>query len=634
MDEFFTKLNFPYSNVRAGQDEFIRRVYSTIENKKNLLVSAPTGLGKTVSALAPAIKLGKKLNKTVVCLTSRQTQANQVIKTIRDISDKSGEPVNYVAFIGKRSMCYHEERDLHPAQDFLDFCKKTREKGKCKYYSNVKDSENEEEIKHVLKESSDSFMSVENFVSLSGSCGFCPYELAAKKAYQCDVVICDYNYLFASGMQEVFMGKIGCEIEDCIVIVDEAHNLPDRIRMSYSYNLSTELLDNALKELKDSLKTSEYDNYVKEIKNVLKDLLFEKMDEGKENYLILKEEFIEKYVSKFNGFKLKSIIDELRDAEALVKETKIISFVGRVANFLERWSEFDSESFLRVLEKEIKKEKPIVTLSLTCIDPGDMSGDILNRAYSSILMSGTLSPINMYKDILDVKNADTLELDSPFSKENQLTLVVDDVTSKYSARSLDMFKKIARNIEECLNGGFGKNALVFFPSYAFMDQVLTHLSITSLDRRVIKEQKFMTKEDKEKIVTEFKESKGFNEKAKVLFGVTSGSFSEGLDLPEDSLEMVIVVGLPLAVPDMFTNSIIRHFDKKFSKGELYGYIYPAMSKIIQAAGRCIRTETDRGVVVLMDNRFLWPKYALSFPKNWHMRVVDNNKLEIENFFDS
>jgi len=141
----------------------------------------------------------------------------------------------------------------------------------------------------------------------------------------------------------------------------------------------------------------------------------------------------------------------------------------------------------------------------------------------------------------------------------------------------------------------------------------------------------MTKEQKENIVNDFKS--GFNSKAKVLFAVTSGSFAEGLDLPSSALEMVLVVGLPLGVPDLFTNAVIRHYDKKFGKGQLYGYIYPAMSKIIQAAGRCIRTEDDKGVVALIDNRFLWPLYAQTFPINWSLKATKDYVIQVGNFFN-
>lgn len=635
MDEFFTKLNFPYSSVRDGQDEFIRRVDKAISQNKNIMVSAPTGSGKTVSALAPAIYHAKAKGLTVVCLTSRQTQANQVIKTIHDINRKASENksykdgINYVAFIGKRSMCVHEDRALYPASDFNEFCKKVRETGKCKFFRNSHDSEREDQIKQVLVETS--HMNVEGFVDLAGGCKLCPYELAGKKAASADVVICDYNYLFSTGIKEGFLGKIGRTMEQCIVVVDEAHNLPDRIRNSYSYTLSTEILKNALNELKEFVKSNEYDEFIIGVRQALEELLFDRLDSNNKDHLIEKDEFFSKLLSKFNGLKVEDIADKLFNAGALIKEDKVISFVERVGVFLTRWAEVDTESYLRVLEKDVKEGKTVLNLRIKCIDSSEIAADVLNSTFSSVLMSGTLSPIEMYRDILGVANCDLLELDSPFAKENQLTLVDNEVTTKFTSRSPEMFRQIANNVEKVLNSSEDRNAIVFFPSYDLMDKVLSYVNIVLLGRKVLKEQRYMTKEDKEKFIDEFKDN-GLDMKSRVLFAVTSGSFAEGLDLPREALEVVIVVGLPLAVPDVFTQAVIRHFDKKFGKGQQYGYVYPAMSKIIQAAGRCIRTEEDKGIVVLMDSRFLFPTYALSFPKHWHMKVPTDFELEIKEFF--
>lgn len=634
--DFFEKISFPYQSVRDGQDEFIKQVHKAINEKRNLLVSAPTGLGKTISALAPAISIAKEKNLTIIFLTSRQTQANQAIKTIKDISKKSKNPINYMAFIGKRNMCVHADRDLYPSSDFNEFCKKMKETGKCKYFKNTKNSDYEEQIKKILEESSKSFMSVEGFVNLSGSNNFCPYELAGKKAFQADVVICDFNYMFSESIRENILGKIGRTLEECIVIVDEAHNLSDRIRNAYTFGLSTELIKNATKELTDFIKTKEYDPYIMNLKQTLEDIYFEKVLGEKNEIMVTKQDFIYRYISKFNKeITIKKIIDNLQIVEALVKDERVISYIGRIAKFLESWLELDEESYLRILEKNIKEDKTLLTLKIQCIDPSDISSQIVNHTYSTILMSGTLSPAKMYQEILGVANASILELESPFSKENQLTLVITDVTSKYSSRDNDMYKKIATHVENCLGSGSDKNAIVFFPSYDFMEKIVQNISVPKLKRKVLKEQRYMTKEQKEEYIDKFKEQGGFDSKAKVLFAITSGSFSEGLDLPSTELEMVLIVGLPLSVPDILTESVIRHYERKYKKGQLYGYIFPAMSKIIQAAGRCIRTETDKGVIVLIDSRFTWPLYAQTFPKHWHLirASEDDYKLKIMNFFD-
>jgi DNA excision repair protein ERCC-2 len=638
METFFEKINFPYDSVRAGQDKFIKYVFLTIKEQKNIMISAPTGLGKTISALAPAIAYAQKKEKTIICLTSRQTQANQVIKTIADINrfaKKRGvtKPINYMAFIGKRNMCAHKDRDLYPASDFNEFCKKSRETGKCKFFINTKNEDNAEQIQEVINESTRSVMNVEGFVNLAGSCKFCPYEVAGKKAFKADVVICDYNYLFSDGIRENFLGKIGRTIDECIVIVDEAHNLPDRIRSAHSYSLTTELLKNALNELQASVKSDEYDIYINNIRGVLRDIMLDKLDSKTSDYLVSKDEFIKNLTGRFLNTTMQDIIDKLDIAAALVKEDKIISYVERVSHFLGRWYKADEESYLRILEKVVVKGETSLTLKIKCIDPSSLAGDILNKTYSTVLMSGTLSPIKMYKDILGVANCRTLELESPFESKNQLTFVDDSVTTRYAERSDEMFSNIAKNITDALFVAEDKNAIVFFPSYDLMDKVVTKINLVTMNRKVLREQRYMNKEDKEKFVDKFKSTGAFDDKAKVLFAITSGSFAEGLDLPNKALEMVIVVGLPLAVPDTFTKAVIKHFDKKFGQGQMYGYIYPAMSKIIQAAGRCIRSEQDKGIVMLMDNRFISPMYAQCFPWQKQMYVTKDLMGDIENFFN-
>jgi DNA excision repair protein ERCC-2 len=394
------------------------------------------------------------------------------------------------------------------------------------------------------------------------------------------------------------------------------------------------MIKNALKEMNDFVKSSEFDPYISNIKSAMEDIYFDKVLGDKRDYLLGKKEFLDIFMSKFNKLiSFPDIVEKLKDIEMLVRENRVISHIGRVANFLDRWQSIDEESYLRVLEKYVNKDKTIISLKIKCIDPSEIASETLNNSFSSILMSATLSPINMYKDILGISNCETLELDSPFSKKNQLTLVIDNVTTKFTSRSPAMFSAIAEHIKNLLISANNKNAIIFFPSYDLMDKILENINILNLDRKVLKEQRYMTKEQKEEFVEKFKDKGSWDSKAKVLFAVTSGSFAEGLDLPAQMLEMVVVVGLPLGVPDLYTKAVIRHFDKKFGKGQMYGYIHPAMNKIIQAAGRCIRTEEDRGVVVLMDNRFMWPLYAQTFPKHWHLHKSCEPELEVGNFFD-
>lgn len=409
MNDFLKAVSFPYSGLRKGQAEFLKQVYQTIEDKGKLLVCAPTGLGKTVAALAPALKFAKENDLTVICLTSRQTQANQIIKTIKDISRTSGKNFNYCAFTGKRHMCAHPERELYAAADFNDFCTKMRETGKCKYYQNVKNEDLQEQREKLLDLVSHDFFDVEGYVNLFSSNAFCPYYLLAQKSHKADVIICDYNYVFSPSISENFLMHLGRPLEECIVIVDEAHNLPDRVRNNYSVQLSSELIKNAAKELNDYIKSSQYDSIIFNLRKTFDEMFIEHFADDKKESLILKEEFISLYTQKFNETQtLRQTIETLFDISRKVKEDRVVSHCGRIGAFLDKWTSADEKNYVRIFEKEDNQGRMQLCLKLKCIDSAFSTQEVLSRVYASVLMSATLSPLPMFQDILGLPDAKLL----------------------------------------------------------------------------------------------------------------------------------------------------------------------------------------------------------------------------------
>lgn len=635
MDSFFEQLHFPYKEVRAGQDECMKKIFNTIDTNSQILVCAPTGLGKTISALAPSLYLAKQNDLKVICLTSRQTQVNQIISTIEEINKKKDVRTTYISFIGKKNMCIRTPDEFSTEADARDLCKRTKDPGKCNYCKRkrLQDEIEIEDLIEILKKEN---LRVEEYVRICRENNFCPYQVALLQAQRSDVIICDYNYLFMKSISEGFVGSLGKALDECILIIDEAHNLPERIRSAYSSTLSTEILKNARDELRETkLSLNEFENYLFYLEETLGDIYLSKQEFNVREFLITKQEFLEKYLSKVNE-PLELVIEKFERIEAVVlkEENRTISHNGRIAQFLKTWESYNENEYVRILEISSMRGKDQLHLRVRCLDPAPITKEVLNDAHSSILMSATLSPLEMYRDLLGIEKATLLELGSPFDKENQLTLVDQSITTKYTQRSPKTFREIGERIKLVLTEESSRNAIFFFPSYDLMEKITSSINLRDLNRRVLKEKRYMSKQEKEAYIDEFKSAKGFNTKSKVLFAVTSGSFAEGLDLPNEALEIVCVVGLPLGVPDHYTQAVIRHFEKKFRKGQLYGYIYPALSKIIQAGGRCIRTKEDKGAVLLFDNRFLWSVYAQGFPKHWHIRRSRDLKKELNDFFGS
>ena len=620
------KLNFPYKELREGQNKFIVNVIQTIKTQKNLLVSAPTGSGKTICAISPTLFLAEKLGKKIVYLTSRQTQINQAIKTLFDISKKSQKQIKYSALISKYNMCVNEEKEITSKSDFLLFCKNQKKDGKCIYYNNFKKKDEIKKIEKLYENTQKNFFSIEDFTKYIGKENFvnyCPYEVSSKNISKSKIIICDYNYFFVPHIRKTFFEKLNCDFEDIILIVDEAHNLPDRIRSSQSKTLTLNMIKNLENVLKDN-KLKDY-FYTFEILNKI----IKKLDYNIEYDLKshLEKDFLINEISKEKNYE--NFIEVFFDIQSILDERKINSNISNIGEFFHSWKFFDEYNYLRILQIDKKK----ISIKINCIDVKNISSKILNSTHSSILMSGTLSPIKMYEDILGLENTNLLELNSPFEKKNQLNIICDDVTTKYTSRGEKMYKLYAEKIEKILKSQPNKNCIIFFPSYDLLKNIVKFINVFKLKRTINTEIRFLDKLKKERIINSFKKQ-DFKNNSSVLFAVTNGSFSEGLDLPNKFLEMVIIVGLPLPKPDLYIKSLISHYEKEYNKGDLYGYIIPAISKIIQAAGRCIRTLNDKGVVIFMDERYKFLTYKNCFPKHYDFTKEENLIEEIKNFFNS
>jgi len=290
---------------------------------------------------------------------------------------------------------------------------------------------------------------------------------------------------------------------------------------------------------------------------------------------------------------------------------------------MENWLGPD-EGFVRF----VRQTNSGVVLYYKGLDPGLLSKEVIASSYSTIMISGTLTPTGMFKDMLGFPdNTMLLEYDTPFPKENRLSLIVPVTSTRYKTRGVGEYKRIAAVCSEIIDAIPG-NVAVYFPSYKLRDDISNYLAkLTS--KQLLYEKPGMSKQEKQALLQEFI---ALRNEGGVLLGVVRGSFGEGIDLPGDFLKGVIVVGLPLGVPDIETQALIEYFDKSYGKGQEYGYIYPAINLALQSAGRCIRSERDKGVVVFLDERYAYPRYKGCFPKEWHFIVTRNPCDLIKDFF--
>jgi DNA excision repair protein ERCC-2 len=613
---------FPHKKVRKVQDVLISTVEEALSKGKNLKAQAPTGLGKTAAVIAPALKIAMEKKLTIFFLTSRHTQHQIVIDTIKEINNKHGEAIQATSIIGKKWMCALPGVEALFSSDFSEFCKAMKEDGKCEYYENVKKKSGEPsvECQKMLRELKErSPLRTEEVVEACEKAKLCPYEISVMLAKKSKIIVADYYYLFNPAIRNTFFAKIGKSLPECIIIVDEGHNLPNRMRELMTTRMSSFIMKRAVKEAKKNHFNDTIPDLV-EIQDILANLS-EGMRNGEEK-LVGKEEFVNA-IKKIKDYEqmvadLEFVADEIR------KKNKK-SYVGSVAHFLHLWIG-PEEGFARYISLQETRFGPSIVLSYRCLDPSLETAGIIKDAYSTIMMSGTLTPTKMYHDLLGFDNCIEKEFESPFPKKNKLAMIIPKTTTKYSKRSPEQYKKIAEILADVVNSVPGSSA-VFFPSYMLRDEVDRYF--TGLCKKTtFMESPRLTKEEKHDLLQRFKE---YKERGAVLLGVAAGSFGEGIDLP-DVLKSVIVVGLPLDRPNLETKELIGYYDKKFGKGWDYGYVLPAMTKCLQNAGRCIRSEKDRGVIVFLDERYSWPSYIRCFPPDWDLNITLDYKEKIDSFF--
>ncbi|PIN80223.1 hypothetical protein COV13_03970 [Candidatus Woesearchaeota archaeon CG10_big_fil_rev_8_21_14_0_10_32_9] len=611
---------FPHDNMRDIQDVLVHAVARAVEDKSNLIVHAPTGLGKTAASIAPALANALKTKKTIFFLTSMHTQHKMAIDTIRDIKNKHNVKIISVDIIGKKHMCLQPGVNILHTREFTEYCKELREDGKCSFFTKLKkDDDLSFETKTALAELKDvSPATTHNLLSISEKHKVCPYEVSILLGKDSQIIVADYYYLFHPKIRESFLKKIDKELSDAIIIVDEAHNLPGRIR-----NLASEKLTNiAIKRAISEAEEFEDLRAIRILKKLLS-ILNEYSDDEFEKY-VTKESFVSKLneVVDYHG-----AMDTLVDLAAEVRKEKKQSYCGSIAVFLDAWDS-DEEGYTRIFSRSPGLREEILTLNFKCLDPGVLSKRVIDAASSVILMSGTLTPTYMYREVLGFDKEDTVEmtLKSPFPETNKLSIIIPRTSTKFTTRNDEQYAEMAKILEKIVNAVPG-NSAVFFPSFKMRDDVYRFMK--NCEKTIFTESQGLSKQEKEELLENFKSYKNVGA---VLLGTITGSFGEGIDLPGDYLKGVVIVGLPLQKPDLETKAFIDYYDKKFKKGWDYGYVFPAFNKTLQSAGRCIRSETDKGIIVFLDERYAWPSYMRCFPESWNLKTTLLYESLIKDFF--
>ena len=637
--ESIVQLEFPYP-YREGQRKLVADVYRTIMRRKTLFIQAPTGVGKTISTIFPAVKaVGEGLADRIFYLTAKTITAT-VAKETFQILREHGYQAKIIQLTAKEKLCMCGEDGTEALE-----CNPVN----CPYAKGHYDRVND--AVYDLLQTSDLFTR-EEILTQAKKYQVCPFEMSLDVATWVDNILCDYNYVFDPNVYLKRFFQEGIK-GDYIFLVDEAHNLVDRSREMYSAQLYKE----DMLAVKRIMKPHHY-------------MIAKTLDKCNKAMLEFKRE-CETYevqesvgVLTFHLMRLASQLEEFFEKPREFPEKKeVLDFYFAVHNFLNMYELVD-EHYVIYTQME---EDGRFMIKLFCVDPSLNLQKCIDKANATIFFSATLLPINYYKQILSTKEDNyAIYAESTFADSQRLLAFAPDVSTKYTRRGPAEYLRIAQYIQAAVEGKAG-NYMVFFPSYKMMQDVYEVFrdiaegenpadsaeegqdredgkeGENSKDGRYGRDEKNqileicmqtsnMQEREREQFLYMFEQER---EGSLVAFCVMGGIFSEGIDLKNDKLIGAIIVGTGLPQISNERQILKDYYDERGLSGFDYAFRYPGINKVLQAAGRVIRTQEDRGIILLLDERFLQADYAPLFPREWKERKVCNLKQikeEVEKFW--
>lgn len=597
-NESITNLEFPFV-YRKGQKEVATTVYKAIKRSRNLFIQAPTGTGKTLSVLYPSLKaMGEGLASKIFYLTAKTVTATVATDTFK-LLEKNGLNVKSIHITAKEKACANGDFLCNPDA--------------CPYADGHFDRVNDAVYDVITHES---VITRDIIFEYAEKHKVCPYEFSLDISNWCDAIIGDYNYAFDPKVKLQRYFATGAA-DEYIILVDEAHNLVSRACEMYSASIVKEDILACNKMTKGMNKS-----------------LTAALNNANKKMLELKRECDKDYVLYQNVDDLDRAMERVfLELSRLLEKQKYFDTRDDVLDFF-----FKVKRFCDTYPMMLKGYKIYGKLQydgsfcvkLLCVDPSENLQECLVAARSAVFFSATLLPINYYKELLTGDTEDyAIYAETTFTQDQRFLAVARDVSSKYTRRNENEYRKIAEYISTVARARKG-NYIAFFPSYEFMENVSQYMNE---DNAIIKQNSHMTEKEREDFLNEFNE-----ERQETLIGlcVMGGIFSEGIDLTDEKLIGALVVGTGLPMINTESEIAKKYFDEDEKDGFAYAYRYPGMNKVMQAAGRVIRKETDRGVILLLDERFNYSDYKNLFPKEWNdckQVVMDNVAEAITGFWN-
>jgi len=625
---------FPY-DLRKNQKNIIHDIGNNLSAGNNFIFESGTGSGKTICALSSALHYALAHNKKILYTTRTNAQQRQVIVELRTIKKKADDQRIFgVGMQGRANMCIlaREDADISSgtSEELSKFCSNQKKlavsnknKG-CRYYKNFIGEK--EKIERVIEWAKNNIPTAEEFIEYCQKKQICPYEVNKMLIREAIVVVVPFIYVFDKTIRIMLLDWLSLSEEDIILVVDEAHNLPNYLRDLFSAQLSMWMLNSCVMEAEKfgdpklsggKISVSAFCKVLMDIIGVLRDnYVYCILENGirtsayvKNDAFIPSHEFEAEIMSrlKVTSKTINDIVSDLisygeKIQEYRQKDGKLPrSFIHKLGIFLEFWMNVEMNQYIKLVVDASNGKNP--RIEAYCVDPS-LGAGIINEFHASVHMSGTLEPLEEYRDSLGLsKETGLVFYPSPFSKNNRRIFFVKDVTTRYDDIAKD--KKIVSRMWQYIThicNSFPKNVMVCFPSFNTLSLFQNKGSFDDINRCVYVEEQSMSQSDLMDLVTNFKSCGIQNGSGAALFSVMGGRISEGMDFPAEQLEIGVIVGIPYPKPTARQRGLQKYYDMKFGKGWEYTVNAPAARKLLQSIGRLIRDENDRGVAVILDKR--------------------------------
>ena len=595
-DASIEQLEFPYADYRPGQRDMAVAVYKAIRAGDRAYIQSPTGVGKTIATLFPSVKaLGQGLATKIFYLTAKTSGRLVAEKALEDMR-QSDLYLRSVTLTAKEKICFCPPVNCDP-----NICIFARG-----YFDKVKLALQELDQHQIFTRPV--------IEELARKYEICPLEFSLDLALWVDCIICDYNYVFDP---RVYLHRFfDLTIDPYIFLVDESHNLPDRARAMYSAELEKETVLQLMRTLKAHVPA-----LAKKL-DVVNKILLEKRKacQAQDKAVLIEHEAPEDLIKAIREFSHKAE-DWLVQNQIADFRQELLEFYFLCNNYLRTAEYFDTfyvSYFERIGQSNLRAK-------LFCLDPAPMLKIPLERSRSTVFFSATLLPMDYFMKLLTgAAEHPKYIFQSPFPQENARLLIHHKISTKYAQRA-DSYDAIADVIETVL-GTHAGNYLVYFPSYIYLNEIVERLKSKLPERQLLIQERGMTEEARDAFLAQFSSN---NEETLVGFAVMGGVFGEGIDLVGERLIGVVVVGVGLPQLGLERDLIKEYFDLQNGNGFAYAYQYPGFNRVLQATGRVIRTDTDRGIIVLIDERFANAGYRQLFPSHWRGFQAVKNIHEIE-----